>query len=221
MEKKFIGSYNKSVILTYAGMVFSIIGGFQLLNRNAFESIDRFEIAYICLILAGICDLFDGFVARKCKRSDMDKAFGVQIDSFVDVVSFLIFPSIIFNETIKTYLPQYLDYSYWVIIIYTLCGIIRLAWFNINTEELALKNTTVTYYQGLPVTYISFFLPILYSIHKIIGFDEAMFSILAGLVLLVSGFFFIFNIKIKKPKGVWYAAFSIAAIIVIAIIACI
>ena len=74
-----IGYYNKSVILTFVGILISIFGMLNVANT---------DIALTCLILAGICDLFDGVVARKCKRTDKEKAFGVQIDSLADVISF-------------------------------------------------------------------------------------------------------------------------------------
>lgn len=45
-----------------------------------------------------------------------------------------------------------------MIILYVLCGITRLAWFNI----LANAGSKTTYYQGVPVTYISFVVPVFY-----------------------------------------------------------
>ena len=65
----FIGKYNKSVIVTYIGACLSIIGIYLTLNENISDAI-------ICLIFAGICDLFDGIIARMCKRDDVEKEFG-------------------------------------------------------------------------------------------------------------------------------------------------
>ena len=50
-----IGKWNKSVILTYIGLGCSLLGFyFSTVNIN---------YTIICLVLAGICDLFDGFIA--------------------------------------------------------------------------------------------------------------------------------------------------------------
>ena len=70
MKKFFIGCYNKSVILTYLGAGFSVFGMLYLINTIQSESTNRFDVSMICLIVAGICHLFDGFIARKffCKK---------------------------------------------------------------------------------------------------------------------------------------------------------
>ena len=73
----FIGKYNKSVILTYIGVAFAFSG-------MAFALYERLPAAMLCLIAAGICDLFDGAAARRCKRDETAKEFGVQIDSLAD-----------------------------------------------------------------------------------------------------------------------------------------
>lgn len=76
-----IGKWNKSVILTYIGLIFSVLGIFICSTKE-----NSINIAMCCLIISGICDLFDGFIARKCKRTEEEKKFGVQLDSLVDVI---------------------------------------------------------------------------------------------------------------------------------------
>ena len=61
-----IGKYNKSVILTYVGVTLSIIGIMFTMNQ-------KIDYAMICLIFAGICDLFDGKIAKMCKRTRRGK----------------------------------------------------------------------------------------------------------------------------------------------------
>ena len=84
----FIGYYGLSVVLTYIGLAFSVVGMAMAFQGNI-------SIAVMCLILSGICDMFDGTIARACKRSDDEKKFGIQIDSLVDTVSFGIFPIVL------------------------------------------------------------------------------------------------------------------------------
>ena len=56
-----IGFYNYSVILTYIGLVSSVFGITQVFENHM-------SIAFLCLLLSGICDLFDGKIARSMKR---------------------------------------------------------------------------------------------------------------------------------------------------------
>ena len=202
--KKIIGCYNKSVYLTYIGMLLSLFGIMYLLNNVEMESINRFDIAMVCLIIAGICDLFDGVIARKCKRNDLEKAFGVQIDTLVDIVSFLAFPSVMlvmFNKV--TYGEMW--FTYVIVMFYVLCGVIRLAWFNIHVNGERTK-----YYTGLPVTYIALIIPIFYALTKFAKIN--IFTVGLNIILVVVGILFVLNVKIKKPTGIWYLIFSLLAV---------
>ena len=69
-----IGKWNKSVILTYIGLTISVLGIMLVLF-----DVDL-KYVMICLIVAGICDLFDGTVARRCKRTKEEKEFGIELD---------------------------------------------------------------------------------------------------------------------------------------------
>ena len=62
----FIGVYNLSVLLTYLGVCFAVFGMYLAITGNI-------PAAVMCLILAGVCDMFDGYVARKCKRTEDEK----------------------------------------------------------------------------------------------------------------------------------------------------
>ena len=84
-----IGFYNYSVILTYIGLASSVFGITQVFEGHE-------SIAFLCLLLSGICDLFDGKIARSMKnRTDHEKVFGIQIDSLCDLVCFGVFPAVI------------------------------------------------------------------------------------------------------------------------------
>ena len=66
-KKLFIGCFNKSVILTYIGVIFALAGIFILIDLQEAE---QMNLVMFCLIISGLCDLFDGFIARKCNRND-------------------------------------------------------------------------------------------------------------------------------------------------------
>lgn len=195
-----IGKWNKSVIMTYVGMSFSILGIYFSFNKNILYALS-------CLIVAGLCDLVDGAIARKCKRDESEKQFGVELDSLVDVISFIAFPIVIYiNMGLNNwyYIPLYM--------IYSISGICRLAYFNISLEE-DNKDIPVKYYTGLPVTFAALLIPIFYLISYLI--PSNIHNIYFTLVLLVISILFILNIKIKKPSLKIYPLFFILAIIVL------
>ena len=87
MKKGLLGYYNYTVVLTYVGMLTAFMGILQVLNRN-------FSAAVVCLLVSGVCDMFDGKVAATKVRDHNEKCFGIQIDSLSDLVSFGIFPAL-------------------------------------------------------------------------------------------------------------------------------
>ncbi len=197
----FIGKYNKSVILTYIGAAIAFLG-------IGFSASGSIPLSMICLSVAGICDLFDGVIARRCKRDDSEKEFGVQIDSLVDVVSFLALPAVLG----LTLLEGIGVIRYPLLICYILCGIIRLAWFNTS----ASIDGSRTHYDGLPVTYAALILPVLWVV---LGFFEGIITVIVWAAAYAAvAFFFIFNVKIAKPRGVWYGIFGAIAVVVITLI---
>ena len=204
----FIGFYGASVLLTYIGLAFSVTG-------MVLAFLGHIPAAVMCLILAGVCDMFDGTVARACKRSDLEKKFGIQIDSLVDTVSFGVFPIILGISMGFTSKLNILVY-----IIYGLAAVIRLAYFNVLTEEKTVfnkkKKEKVSYYFGLPVTSIAIILPFTYNLN--IFMHPRVFVKAYPLVMLMTASLFVLNIKIKKPTGLWYVICSILAVIEIAII---
>ena len=178
-----IGKWNKSVILTYIGFVFSIIGIILITLKV------ELKYAIVCLMYAGICDLFDGTVARKCKRTKEEKEFGIELDSIVDVMSFIAFPIVVL-ATINTswyFIP--------IAIIYSIFAAARLAYFNIKTAD---KNKAVSHYIGLPVTFAALIFPIVYLLSYFISSN--LFVIIYNLITFIVAILFILKIKVPKPK---------------------
>jgi CDP-diacylglycerol--serine O-phosphatidyltransferase len=185
-----IGRYNKSVILTYIGVAVSVTG--MLLAING-----RITYAFICLIIAGVCDLFDGMVARMTERDDEAKEFGVQIDSLADMTSFAAFPAVI---AISIGLNRW--YHLVVVAIFVVCAVIRLAYFNIH-------RTTNGYYTGLPVTSCAIIFPFFYCFSFMMS--KPAFIMMFTAVMFITSVFNVLNIRIKKLCGKWYGIFSMLA----------
>ena len=192
-----LGKWNKSVILSYVGLSLAIIG--------IYLAIKGYDMKYtqICFMYVGICDLFDGTVARMCKRTKEEKQFGIELDSLIDVIDFLALPIVILIclGITKWYaLPVY--------IIYTIFGIARLAHFNITTED---SKTPRKFYEGLPVTYAAFFFTTVYLLSYVL--KTSIFNIIYLIMTLVIALLYILKIKIHKPNLIASVIFLILAII--------
>ncbi len=157
------------------------------------------RIAMLIFIASGLCDLFDGRVARMFDRTEVEQAFGIQLDSFADTVSFVVFPAV-FLLTLTA-----APWAVVLAILYILAGITRLCWFDITTDG------DTKYFAGVPVTYMALVLPLAWIIVQSIALSIA--PVVTAVVLGVMGILFIVNIKVKKPGGIWYAIFGALAII--------
>lgn len=189
-EKLIIGYYSKSVFITYLSVISATLGMFLAFNH-------KITYALICLMLSGIFDAFDGKVARKCKRSNNEKSFGIQIDSLADMVAFIFLPITIFYG---------LGYTNWYNIIifamFTLGGVIRLGYFNVVAEEKG-KDGPVKYYSGLPVTASAIIFPLVYITKHFISSPE--FAIIYTLTMFFIAILYVLNFKLKKPtSGIIY-----------------
>ena len=136
-----LGVYNYTVILTYLGMATGFIGIVLAMDGGI-------KGALICLLIAGMCDMFDGKIASTLERTPQEKRFGIQIDSLSDLVCFGMLPAVI------TYVSCGRGAGIRILsALYLLCTLIRLAWFNVDEEERqARENSERKAFLGLPVT---------------------------------------------------------------------
>ena len=180
-----IGFYDYTVVLTYLGFASGMVGIYLSIMGHSFGAI-------ICLMFSGLCDMFDGKVARtKQRRTIEERQFGIQLDSLSDLVCFGVLPSLIgYSLGIKhTYLVP-------LVIFFPLAALIRLAYFNV-LEILRNSSKPVKEYTGLPVTSSALIFPFIYIFKR---FLNSYFPLVYGLVLLLVGILFISKIKIKKPN---------------------
>jgi CDP-diacylglycerol--serine O-phosphatidyltransferase len=201
----FIGKYNRSVIITYIGVIFAVLGIVLAAVGTGLTA-----YALICLIVSGVCDLFDGVYARRCNRTDAEKQFGVQIDSLADMIAFVALP-IAISLSIGGF------HFYQIVVVYAfyaLCAIIRLAFFGITVD--GQTDEPVKHYRGLPVTYAALIFPLLWVITSFLAPKLTAIVFAAGMAIV--GLLYILDIKIAKPRGVFYILFPLLAIALIALI---
>ena len=184
----FLGFYDYTVVLTYISLGISVFGITMALEGN-------FRMAIFCLALSGLCDMFDGKIARtKKNRTEDEKNFGIQIDSLCDVVCFGVFPAMIcYCLGVNT--PAGVA----ALIFYSIASVIRLAYFNV-TEAKRQTQTEENrkYYQGLPITSMAIILPFLYLMRR---YYMIHFLIVIHIAVIIIGLLFILNIKVKKPQN--------------------
>lgn len=184
-----IGFYNYSVILTYISLASSIWGMMLVLDG-------RPKMALVFLALSGLCDMFDGKIARAMKnRSEDAKKFGIQIDSLCDVVCFGAFPIVLCYRLGMDSVVGVL-----ILMFFGIASVIRLGYFNVM-EEKRQEETSENrkYYQGLPITSIAIALPVIYIFRPWLKGD---FVILLHVTVCIIGILFITNFKFKKPGNV-------------------
>lgn len=118
-------------LCTGANLLFGVLAIAAVFNHN-------FEMSVAFIILAAVLDRFDGILAR---HYNTVSAFGKELDSLADLVSFGVAPFALLyaNMTEKWAYAGLACFAF-----FTLCGAFRLARYNISGST--------TYFQGLPIT---------------------------------------------------------------------
>lgn len=206
-----IGFYDYTVILTYLSLMSGTIGIMLCLNGMGHPYLGMFF-----LLFSGLCDTFDGKVARSKKnRTTQMKKFGIQIDSLSDLIAFGMLPACIGIAMLRytmcipdlSGVTRYLLTHYTlqtqivlslIAVLYVLAAMIRLAYFNVMEEDQNRDETGAKIYTGLPVTSAALIFPAVLLIHMLIRAD---LTFLYFGVMLITGGLFISKIQIKKPQN--------------------
>jgi len=181
-----LGVYNYTVVLTYFGMLVAYTGITLSLNGDLHG-------ALVCLMIAGVCDMFDGKIAStKADRTIQERRFGIQIDSLSDLICFGALPAVIVYMA-----SNQSNAGFYISGLYLLCALIRLAWFNVDEEER--QNSTDgarEFYYGLPVTTAALIVPALMGLGNM---KDWPLDKLGPAVLLLMGAAFLAPFRLKKP----------------------
>ena len=101
--------------------------------------------AFILLPAALVCDILDGYIARL--SSARQSRLGADLDSLADVISFGVAPA-----TLGFTLGLRGGWDMVVLTYFIVCGVSRLARFNVTADLLADKETgKVKYFEGTPI----------------------------------------------------------------------
>ena len=102
----------------------------------------EFEKAALAIVLAMVCDMLDGRVAR---ATHSQSRFGVEFDSLSDLTAFGLAPALLmYNWTLLPLGPRG-----WLIAgLFALCAALRLARFNARVDDPSVKH-----FQGIATTF--------------------------------------------------------------------
>jgi CDP-diacylglycerol--serine O-phosphatidyltransferase len=159
-----------------------------------YSSSGRFDKAVIAVLIAILLDGLDGRVAR---RLNATSKFGIEFDSFSDVVSFGLAPAVMMYHWAFHLRAD--EFGIAVTFFYALCAASRLARFNISAENL--KSFT-----GLPTPGAAVFVVSVINTAPY-AHDSLLIAILGTVVMVSIGYLMVstiefFSIKQFKLAGV-------------------
>ncbi len=100
-------------------------------------------VAFGLLPIALVLDVVDGLIARARARSS---PYGADLDSLADIVSFGVAPAVLGYT-----LGMRGGWDAVVLVYFVICGISRLARFNVTAESLTTDKGKVSHFEGTPI----------------------------------------------------------------------
>jgi CDP-diacylglycerol--serine O-phosphatidyltransferase len=140
-----VRSYTFADALTIGNAACGTIAIFLCLDYVATGSDRYMWMAFILIPMALICDVLDGFVARTQKSRQ--SVLGGDLDSLADVISFGVAPAVLgFTLGLRG------GWDMVCLTYFVVCGVSRLARFNVTAAALADTETgKVKYFEGTPI----------------------------------------------------------------------
>lgn len=206
-------------LFTIANIAFGFFAIILAIDKN-------FSLAGWFIIFALIMDILDGRIARLVHG---ESKFGIEMDSLADFLSFGLAPAYIM------YLFHLKDYGFWgypVVFIYALCGVLRLARFNVSSKEGEEHKNAFT---GLPIPAAAGILAsfvIAYSFFELDTDKRTLKIVMTQMpfvynaipfIMLVLSFLMVSKIpyaafkyqNLVKPKTIWGILLAVATIFLI------
>jgi CDP-diacylglycerol--serine O-phosphatidyltransferase len=147
------GKRHVSMIRSYTAADFLTIGNASCGTISIFLCLDYLATgtprflwtAFILLPTALVCDVLDGYVARLDKKRQ--SVLGADLDSLADVISFGVAPAVLgFTLGLRG------GWDMLILTYFVVCGVSRLARFNVTASALADEVTgKVKYFEGTPI----------------------------------------------------------------------
>ena len=144
-EEKRVMSYIPNM-MTIANFICGILAIYSVFFQDMYGAV-------LFIIIGMVFDLFDGMVARKL---DAVSDIGGELDSFADLVTFGVAPSILaYSASLK----DLQSIGMLCALVYSVCGMLRLARFNTQQSKLPT-------FIGMPIPFAAMCLLILCLLNK-------------------------------------------------------
>lgn len=180
-------------ICSLAGLLSAILGLYYAVLGN-------FPVAIIGMIWSVFFDWYDGIIARRMKgRTDEYRAFGSQLDSLIDIVSFGILPAV--------FLLSYGEFSPWFLpgaFVIVATSAIRLSYFNVFG---LIDDST---YMGLALDNNVIILSFVFLFNGF--FSRTVFSAIIYSMCMVMAAFNLAPVRTHKFAGKWFYVLTVYAL---------
>ena len=181
-------------VCSLAGLLAALLGLFFAI-RGVYPA------ALTALLWAVVFDWSDGLIARRMKGRTADqRAFGAQLDSLIDVVSFSVAPALLLLS-VGDFSPWYVPGAF--VILAT--GVIRLSYFNVFG---LLDDST---YRGLPLDTNVIVLALLFVFEPLVGVTT--FAVVLYVAMMLLAALNVAPIATPKLGGRWYYAVIVYALV--------
>ena len=166
-----------------------------------------YPLALTALVWAVVFDWADGLIARRISgRSASQAAFGAQLDSLIDIVSFSVAPALLLLS-VGQFSPWFVPGAFVVLA----SGVLRLSYFNV----FCLLDAST--YRGLALDNNVLVLGLLFIAEPTVGLTT--FAVALYVVLLALAALNVAPIRTPKLGGSWFYAVILYAVALTAIYA--
>ena len=181
-------------VCSLAGLLSAVLGVYFAI-RGVFPAV------MIALLWAVVFDWSDGRIARRMKgRTGDQRAFGGQLDSLIDLVSFSIAPAVLLLS-VGRFSPWFVPGAFLIVA----TGVIRLSYFNV----FGLVDDST--YRGLALDNNVIIFALLFVFEPVIGLT--IFAIVLYAALMVLAALNVAPIETLKLGGRWYYAVVLYALV--------
>lgn len=180
IDKKFLVPI--PFFFTFANAILGLVSVFYALDKDI-------KIAAYCILMAGVCDMLDGKLARALGVESM---LGVALDSLCDAISFCFAPAVL----LYSWRLHELYAGKWVVASFLCFGLYRLAKFTVVGHE----NQSV--FHGIPTTASALFMStlVLYQVATHGPWYYYIPHVWISLLVLVFGLLMISSIEFDSFK---------------------
>ncbi len=173
-----------------------------------FAIFGNLPLAIIGMIWAVVFDWGDGLIARRMKRrTDEHRAFGGQLDSLIDIVSFGICPAV-FLLSYGEFSPWFLSGAFLIVAV----SAIRLSYFNV----FGLVDDST--YMGLALDNNVLILAFVFLFDGLFG--HTIFSVVIYLLFILMAVLNLAPIRTPKFSGRWFSVLLVYVLALTVIYSC-